>query len=128
VDRLACAWLIKRHIDPAASFVWIESPAALPKKAVGFDFDGATFTHVESRVTFEVLLKSFGLEADAALRKLADVVHYLDVGGIPVSDAPGVATILAGARQKSRDDDQLLKHALALFDFLHAAYAESDAE
>ncbi len=95
---------------------------------MGFDFDGAPFTHVESRVTFEVLLQSFGLEADAALRKLADVVHYLDVGGIPVSDAPGVATILAGAKQKSRDDDQLLKHALALFDFLYAAYTESDAE
>jgi hypothetical protein len=128
VDRLACAWLIKRHVDPAASFVWLESPGALPPQAVGFDFDGAPFTHVENRVTFEVLLKSFGLEADAALRRLADVVHYLDVGGIPVSDAPGVATILAGAKQKSRDDDQLLKHALALFDFLYAAYAESDAE
>jgi hypothetical protein len=128
VDRLACAWLIKRHIDPAASFVWLERPAAPPRKAVGFDFDGAPFTHVESRVTFEVLLKSFGLEVDGGLRKLADVVHYLDVGGIPVSDAAGVATILAGARQKSRDDDQLLRHALALFDFLYAAYAESDAE
>jgi hypothetical protein len=127
VDRLACAWLIKRHIDPAATFVWLERPAALPRKAVGFDFDGAPFTHVENRVTFEVLLKSFGLETDAALRKLADVVHYLDVGGIPVGDAPGVATILTGARQRSRDDDQLLKHAIALFDFLYAAYAEGDA-
>ncbi len=126
VDRLACAWLIKRHIDPAASFLWLERPGALPKKAVGFDFDGAPFTHVENRVTFEVLLRSFGLEADHALRRLADVVHYLDVGGIPVSDAPGVATMLTGAKQRSRDDDQLLKHALTLFDFLYAAYAESD--
>jgi hypothetical protein len=126
VDRLASAWLIKRHIDPAASFVWLEKPAALPKKAVGFDFDGAPFTHVENRVTFEVLLRSFGLEADGGLRKIADVVHYLDVGGLPASDAPGVATALAGAKRRSRDDDQLLKHALTLFDFLYAAYAESD--
>jgi hypothetical protein len=128
VDRLACAWLIKRHIDPAASFVWLEKPTTLPKKAVGFDFDGAPFTHVDNRVTFEVLLRSFGLEADGALRKLGDVVHYLDVGGIPVSDAPGVATLLAGAKQRSRDDDQLLKHALTLFDFLYAAYAEGDPD
>jgi hypothetical protein len=126
VDRLACAWLIKRHIDPAASFVWLERPAALPRRAVGFDFDGAPFTHVENRVTFEVLLRSFGLEADGALRRLADVVHYLDVGGIPASDAAGVQAILTGARHKSRDDDQLLKHAITLFDFLYAAYAESD--
>jgi hypothetical protein len=128
VDRLACAWLIKRHIDPAASFVWLESPADLPKQAVGFDFDGAPFTHVEHRVTFEVFLRSFDLEADGALRRLADVVHYLDVGGIPVPDAAGVATLLTGAKQQSRDDDQLLKHALALFDWLYAAYTDAEAE
>lgn len=130
VDRLACAWLIKRHVDPGASFVWLETPADLPKDAVGFDFDGAPFTHIESRVTFEVLLMSFDLEADGALRRLADLVHYLDVGGIPVADAAGVATMLTGAKQQSRDDDQLLKQALALFDWLYAAYsdAESDPE
>jgi len=128
VDRLASAWLIKRHIDPAASFVWLEKPADLPKNAVGFDFDGAPFTHVESRVTFEVLLKSFDLEADGALRRLGDLVHYLDVGGIPVADATGVATMLTGAKQQSRDDDQLLKHAVALFDWLYAAYRDADVE
>jgi hypothetical protein len=68
VDRLACAWLIKRHVDPAASFVWLESPADLPEQAVGFDFDGAPFTHVEHRVTFEVFLRSFDLETDGAWR------------------------------------------------------------
>jgi hypothetical protein len=130
VDRLACAWLIKRHIDPAASFIWLEHPADLPPQAVGFDFDGAPFTHVESRVTFQVFLKSFDLEGDEALRRLGELVHYLDVGGIPVADAAGVSTALTGAKQQSRDDDQLLKQALALFDWLYAAYtdAESDAE
>jgi hypothetical protein len=128
VDRLACAWLIKRHIDPAASFVWLESPADLPAHAVGFDFDGAPFTHVESRVTFEVFLTSFDLEGDDALRRLGDLVHFLDVGGIPVADAAGVATALTGAKQQSRDDDQLLKHALALFDWLYAAYAEAERD
>ena len=128
VDRLACAWLIKRHIDPAASFVWLESPADLPTHAVGFDFDGAPFTHVESRVTFEVFLKSFDLDGDDALRRLGDLVHYLDVGGIPVADAAGVATALTGAKHQSRDDDQLLKHALALFDWLYAAYTEGERD
>jgi hypothetical protein len=126
VDRLACAWLIKRHIDRDATFVWLARPADLPRKAVGFDFDGAQFTHLDNRVTFEVLLKSFGLDGEGALLKLADVVHYLDVGGLPVGDAPGVAAMLTGAKQRSRDDDQLLKHALALFDLLYAAYAEGD--
>jgi hypothetical protein len=84
--------------------VWLETPADLPKEAVGFDFDGAPFTHVESRVTFEVLLKSFDLEGDAALRRLGDLVHYLDVGGIPVADAAGWRRSSPG-QAASRDDD-----------------------
>jgi len=127
VDRLACAWLIKRHIDPAASFVWLEKPADLPKKAVGFDFDGAPFTHVDNRVTFEVMLRSFGLDDDPALRRLAEVVHYLDVGGLPVSDAPGLGTLLTGARQRSRNDDHFLKLAITLFDLVYVAYTEGDS-
>src|SRR5688500_12446686 len=58
VDRLASAWLIKRFIDREARFAWIERPRDCPKKAIGFDFDGARFTHADSRVTFEVLLAS----------------------------------------------------------------------
>ena len=95
---------------------------------MGFDFDGAPFTHVENLVTFEVLMKSFGLESDSALRRLADVVHFLDVGGIPAADAPGVATILAGAKQRSRDDDALLKHALTVFDWIYAQYKEGETD
>jgi hypothetical protein len=127
VDRLACAWLIKRRIDRNATFVWRERPTDLPKRTVGFDFDGAQFTHVDNRVTFEVLVKSFGLESDAALLRIADIVHYLDVGGIPVPDAHGLATILTGAKRRSRDDDHLLKHALTLFDLVYAAYTEADS-
>lgn len=127
VDRLACAWLVKRHIDPAATFVWLDKPVDLPKNAVGFDFDGAQFTHVDTRVTFEVMLRSFALDGDGALLKLAEVVHYLDVGGLPVSDAPGIGTMLAGARQRSRDDDHLLRQAMTVFDLVYAAYAEGEA-
>jgi hypothetical protein len=79
---------------------------------------------VDNRVTFEVMLRSFGLDSDPALLKLAEVVHYLDVGGIPVGDAPGLGTMLAGARQRSRDDDQFVKLAITLFDLVYAAYAE----
>ena len=55
VDRLASAWLIKRFIDRDAKFAWIARPSECPKKAVGFDYVGAEFTHVKNRVTFEVL-------------------------------------------------------------------------
>jgi len=122
VDRLASAWLIKRFIDREAKFAWIARPSECPKKAVGFDYDGAEFTHVKNRVTFEVLLASFGLEEDPALGSIAAAVHFLDVGGIPVADANGVATMLKGAKEKARSDDALLAEAMRVFDLLYSAY------
>src|SRR6266850_5946794 len=49
--------------------------------ALGFDFDGATFTHIGSRVTFEVLATSFDLDHDPGVEKIGTLIHYLDVGG-----------------------------------------------
>lgn len=127
IDRLASAWLIKRFIDPEAKFAWIEKPRQCPKRAIGFDFDGAPFTHVGGRVTFEVLLASFGLEDDRALTRLGMAVHYLDAGGVPVKDADGIAAVLEGARQRAGSDDKLLGEACRIFDFLYASYSEGSA-
>jgi hypothetical protein len=125
VDRLASAWLIKRFIDREASFVWIARPSECPKKAVGFDFDGAEFTHVKNRVTFEVLLAAFGLEHDAALAKIGAAVHFLDVGGIPAPDAKALETMLKGAKEKARGDDALLAEAMRVLDLLYSGYSTS---
>lgn len=127
VDRLASAWLIKRFIDRDARFEWIERPSECPKGAVGFDFDGAEFTHVGKRVTFEVLLSGFGLDADPALAAIGAAVHYLDVGGIVVPDARGLETMLKGAREKARGDDALLADAMRIFDLLYSAYRPAAA-
>ena len=122
VDRLASAWLIHRFIDREARFVWLDHPRDRPKRALGFDFDGAQFTHVDGRVTFEVLLATFGLEQDAALAAIGKSVHYLDVGGVPVPDAQGLETLLKGAKERARNDDALLGLAAHIFDLLYAAY------
>lgn len=124
VDRLACAWLIRRFIDPEARFVWLADPAGStppPRGALGFDFDGARFTHVGSRVSFEVLATSFGLDADPRLQRIARAVHFLDIGGIPVPEAAGLEAVLAGLREVHADDDPLSLAAAAVFDALHAA-------
>ena len=125
VDRLASAWLIKRFIDREARFAWIERPRQRPRAAVGFDFDGADFTHVGNWVTFEVLLASFGLDHDPALAALGAAVHFLDVGGVPVPDAKGLETLLRGIKQKARSDDALLAEAMRIFDHFYSAYATS---
>jgi hypothetical protein len=123
VDRLASAWLIRRFIDRDARFVWLEHPRQRPKKAIGFDYDGAQFTHVDGRVTFEVLLASFGLEGDAALHAIGQAVHFLDAGGIPVPDAKGLETMLRGAKEKIKNDDALLAEATRIFELLYTAYS-----
>jgi hypothetical protein len=125
VDRLASAWLIRRHIDPQARFLWLKSPADCPKRALGFDFDGATFTHVGARVTFETLLASFGLETPALLR-LGVLVHGLDAGGVLPPEAAGIERVLAGMRDAIADDDRLVQAAAVVFEGLLVAF-EKDA-
>jgi hypothetical protein len=127
VDRLASAWLIRRFIDREPRFLWLESPRARPKNAIGFDYDGAQFTHTDGRVTFEVLVASFGLDADPALKTLGAAVHFLDAGGIPVPEAHGLETMLKGARERAKDDDALLAEAMRIFDLLYRGYGASVA-
>lgn len=124
VDRAASAWLIRRFIDPEARFNWLKHPSECPKDAVGFDFDGAEFSHSGSRVTFEVLLYCFGLDADPGLTRIGAMVNFLDVGGLPVAEASGFVALMAGARRRARSDDDLLRDVGLMLDFLYDAYSE----
>ena len=121
VDRLATAWLVRRFIDKSAKFIWLADPKKCPKQALGYDFDGAAFTHVGELVTFEVVAKSFGLDDEPALARLGQLVHYIDVGGIPLDEAPGIEMLVRGLQAQHGGDDQLLEAAFVLFDTLHAA-------
>jgi hypothetical protein len=121
VDRLASAWLILRHIDPAARFQWLATPAECPAEAVGFDFDGAEFTHAGDKVSFETLLDSFGLDTPP-LQRVAALVHALDAGGTRPPEADGVERLLEGSRARIADDDELLRTGLQIFDSLYAAF------
>lgn len=123
VDRLACAWLIRRYIDPHAKLLWLSSPQDCPKKAIGFDFDGATFSHVGAKVSFEVMLASFALESPA-LQRMGHLVHFLDVGGLQPPEASGIESVLAGLREVITDDDQLLQAACAVFDGLMNTFSK----
>lgn len=124
VDRLASAWLIRRFIDPDAHLLWLASPTDCPPDALGFDFDGATFSHVGVRVTFEVLLASFGLETPA-LQRLGALVHFLDAGGVQPPESVGIESALAGLRDTIGDDDQLLHFASRIFDGLLASFEKA---
>lgn len=127
IDRLASAWFIRRFIDRTARFKWLDKPTDCPRRAVGFDFDGAAFTHVDSLVTFEVLMTSFGMASDQALRRMAAIVHYLDVGGIPIPESAGLVAVLKGARRRAPTDDALLNESCRIFDLLYRAFSEDES-
>ncbi len=121
VDRLASAWLVQRHIDKAPRFIWLEDAKKCPARALGYDFDGARFTHVGDKVSFEVLAAAFALDDDPALRALGRLVHAIDMGGAAVDEAPGFELLVRGLQAQHAKDDALLAAALPLFDTLCAA-------
>ncbi len=123
VDRVASAWLIRRFIDDEPTFVWFEDTDRLPHDAIGFDFDGAAFTHVDGLTTYEVLVVAFGLGEDRAVGRIGAVVHYLDVGGVPAPEAAGFETILSGMRDSCAGDDQLLERMTPVLDAMYESFA-----
>lgn len=88
---------------------------------MGFDFDGAEFSHINHFVTFEVLLHSFALETPA-LKRIAEIVHYLDVGGIEPPEAVGIEKVIQGLRSKISNDDRLFELSNYIFDGLYADF------
>src|SRR5262245_58678187 len=83
VDRIACPWLIKRFIDPDADFLFVPKDqvldAAEREGARSYDAPGAMYTHRDGKCSFDVLVEEFELAGDAALMRLAEIVHAADV-------------------------------------------------
>ncbi|MCH7294609.1 chromate resistance protein ChrB domain-containing protein [Acinetobacter higginsii] len=123
IDRLASAWLIQNFIDPDATFIWLDTPNDCPATALGFDFDGASFSHLDHWVTFETLLHSFDLYQQSALKHIAEIVHFLDVGGVEPPEAIGIEKVIQGLRAKITDDDQLLELSNYVFDGLYTNFS-----
>jgi hypothetical protein len=124
-DRLACAWLIRRFVDPEGTVSWLDKAQECPAGTVGFAFDGARLSNSASQVTFEVMLQQFGLSKNAALAKIGAIVHFLEVRDTPVPEAAGVQTLLQGAARRSTSDEELLAEAEKTFDLLYEAYFEA---
>lgn len=126
VDRFASAWLIRRFVDPAARFGFIPADAAPPPDAVPFDVFGAALGHRGQDCTFETLLKAFGLEPDARLRYLAELVHEADLKDERFSRAEtrGLVFVLSALRRAIADDRRLLEEGMTLFERLYASLDE----
>jgi len=127
VDRLSCAWFIRRFIDEKAIIRYAKFPQ---DGEIGFDMkEGGTFGHVGKYCTFETLLAAFDLK-EAALWKLGEIVHEIDLrdGMYTHPEIIGVDLILKGWLLGEMTDQQLELHGLALFEGLfQALHKESSA-
>lgn len=124
VDRVASAWLIKRFIDPEATFAFVPGQGYKPAAAeITFDMFEATFTHVGDRCTFEVLVDAFDLK-DHGLRPLAEIVHDIDVkdGKFARAEAPGIAALVAAIAVSRREDAARIELGSTCFDALLDLY------
>jgi hypothetical protein len=119
VDRAACAWLIRRFVDPDAEFVFVDDPDEVPADATPFDMRGVELSHHRGDCSFETFLRRYEL-ADAVLWEIAKTVHEADIGDerYDAPDAQGLDTLLRGLSMV-REDDELLALAGPLFDGLY---------
>ena len=124
IDRLATAWLIRRFVDPAARFRFVDRTGGPTRPGErSFDMTGADFTHEGDRCSFETVCARLGLH-DPALGHLAEIVHDLDLkdGKFGRPDAAGVARMVDGLAQAHPDSQARVTAALPLFDVLFASY------
>lgn len=124
VDRLATAWLVRRFVDPAARFRFVERAGGVARpEEISFDMVGATFGHEADRCTFETLVARLRL-ADPALRAIGEIVHDIDLkdGRYGRPDASGIDQMVLGLVESHPDSALRIAAALPFFDALYASF------
>lgn len=120
VDRAACAWLIRRFIDPEATFVFVDDPAAVPADATPFDMRGVALSHHGGDCSFETFLRHYQLE-EPALSEIAAIVHEADLADerYDAPEAAGLDALMRGLLLL-KGDSEILAITEPLFDGLYA--------
>ena len=124
-DRIACPWLIRKFIDPAAEIVYLPRDEVLEfaarEGATSFDTPGATYTHRDGKCTFEVLVDAYRI-GDPAVALVARIVHGADVAedGDATPQSPGLLAIADGFAELGLADQRQLELELPVYDALYA--------
>ena len=125
VDRMACAWLIRRHIDPQAEFIFVPTGTKpLPEGAEPFDIPGVRYSHHRGHCTFFTLLKEHKLK-DPVLQRIAQIVDEADVVQEAQVEAvaPGLDAICRGLRRIAQGDLEALERGGLVYEALYAELA-----
>ena len=117
IDRTACAWLIRRFIDPDAQFVFVDDPDEVPADATPFDMRGVQLGHRNGGCSFETILARYELD-DPALERIGQIVHEADIGDerYDAPEAPGIDALLRGLSLSARDDQHMIDQTAPLYD------------
>jgi hypothetical protein len=133
VDRIACPWLIRRFIDPAAEFLYVPTPevrtTAEERQAVPYDIPDVHFSHEGERCSFDAFLRHYRLESDPALRALALIVRGADTNRMDLApQAAGLAAMSLGLSRTHPDDFRMLEQGMVMYDALYAWCKEGQDE
>ncbi|MFO1314029.1 MAG: chromate resistance protein [Burkholderiales bacterium] len=123
IDRIACPWLVRRFIDPAAEFHYVPADEvrsfAAAHGATAYDVPGVPYGHAGDRCSFDAFIRLHGL-ADPALADLATVVRAADTGAAALSPlAPGLLATSAGLSALFADDHAMLRAGMVVYDALY---------
>ena len=130
VDRIACAWLIRRFVDNAAVFKFVDATPYTPAPgALRFDMFAGEYTHEGDRCTFEVMIQRFQLQ-DRALVLLAEVIHDIDLKDTKYdrTETDGFNALLTGLVASQPNDDQRMTEGFRLFENLYAYFQRHKGE
>ncbi|MEV0134173.1 chromate resistance protein ChrB domain-containing protein [Dactylosporangium sp. NPDC050688] len=124
IDRAACAWLIRRFLDPDAEFVFVTDPADVPANAIAFDMRGVDLSHHagpdgSADCSFETILRRHDL-TDPVLWRIGQIVHEADLDDerYDAPEAPGLDVVLRGLSMVC-DDERMLELTGPIFDGLY---------
>lgn len=126
VDRIGCAWLIRRQIDPQAQFLFISRVAAPPDDAEAFDIPGVRFSHHQGHCSFHALLQHYQIN-DPVLHRIARIIDEADtVQSVQLEPAAaGLDLICEGLRLISASDEEAIQRGQLVYDALYARLANS---
>ena len=132
IDRIACPWLIKRFIDPRATFHYVPAEDVLAAAerlgAIPFDIPGIRFSHRGARCSFDSMLDDFAIK-DPALLRVADIIRGADTSCLEMTaQSAGLYAISLGLGDLIQDDDALLQAGMTLYDALYRWQRDLGAE
>ena len=132
IDRVACPWLISRHIDGAAEFLFVPPDRVRAEAgetgAIPFDVEGVELSHDGARCSFDAFLDKYGLD-DPALGDLALIVRGADTASLDLApQCAGLLAISLGLSRLFDDDHEQLRHGFVVYDALYLWLKEGRAE